>query len=55
MECHLTDTGRSLVDEIAGHRAATVRAALATLEPGELAQLHALLRAILERQGRWPA
>lgn len=52
VECRLTDDGRTLVDAIAGHRAASIRTALATLDPDELAQLHGLLRAMLERQGR---
>lgn len=52
VECSLTDPGRALVDAIAGHRAASIRAALATLHPDELAQLDGLLRAMLERQGR---
>ena len=52
VECRITDVGRSLVDEIAGHRAASIRTALQTLDPDELAQLHGLLSAMLERQGR---
>ncbi|MFN8620790.1 MAG: MarR family transcriptional regulator [Chloroflexota bacterium] len=54
VECRLTEPGRGLVDEIAGHRAATVRTALATLDGDELAQLHHLLLAMLDRQGRLP-
>ncbi len=49
VECRITEQGRMLVDDIAGHRAATVRAALTTLDPGELAQFHSLLVAILDR------
>jgi DNA-binding MarR family transcriptional regulator len=52
VECHLTDQGRTLVDEIAGNRAAHVRSALVTLDPDELAQLHRLLLAMITRQGR---
>lgn len=55
VECRLTDPGQRLVDEIAGHRAASVRAALVTLDADELAQLHHLLVAMLERMGRHPA
>lgn len=52
VECRLTDRGLQLVDEIAGHRAASVRAALATLDPDELADLHRLLLAMLDRLGQ---
>ena len=52
VECRLTETGRALVDEIAGQRAASVRATLSVLDPDELAQLHRLLLAMLERNGR---
>jgi DNA-binding MarR family transcriptional regulator len=55
VECHLTEDGRAFVDEIAGHRAASIRSALATLDADELALLHRLLLAMLERQGRVPA
>lgn len=52
VECRLTDAGHRLVDEIAGHRAASVRTALSTLDPAELADLHRLLLAMLDRLGR---
>jgi DNA-binding MarR family transcriptional regulator len=52
VECRLTDAGHRLVDEIAGHRAASVRAALSTLDPDELDQLQRLLLAMLDRLGR---
>lgn len=52
VECRLTEAGRGLVDEIAGHRAASIRTALQTLDAEELAQLHRLLCAMLERQAR---
>jgi DNA-binding MarR family transcriptional regulator len=52
VECHLTETGRALVDEIAGQRTASVRATLSVLDPDELAHFHGLLRLMLERNGR---
>jgi DNA-binding MarR family transcriptional regulator len=52
VECRLTDTGHRLVDEIAGHRAASVRVALSTLDAAELVELHRLLLAMLDRLGR---
>jgi MarR family 2-MHQ and catechol resistance regulon transcriptional repressor len=50
VECCITEAGRQLVDEIAGHRAATLRQALSVLGPEELAQLHGLLKAMMSRQ-----
>ena len=50
VECHLTDRGRTLLDEMAGHRAAALRAALATLAPDELSQLRRLLFVMIERR-----
>ena len=50
--CRVTDAGRALIDEMAGHRAAALRSALALLDPDELAQLHRLLLVMIERGGR---
>lgn len=54
VECHLTPAGRRLIDEMAGSRAQSMRAALSVLEPDELAQLHDLILAMATRQTRAP-
>lgn len=49
VDCHLTDAGRQLLDELAGVKSDAVRSALAALTPEERAELDRLLLAIASR------
>ena len=52
VECHLTPSGRRLLDTLAGMRLDAVRRTLDVLTPDELAQFDQLLTVILERTAR---
>jgi DNA-binding MarR family transcriptional regulator len=49
VECVPSDTGRSLIDEMSGHRDQMARRALAVLAPDELAEFHRLICLIADR------
>ena len=49
VECVPSDTGRSLIDEMSGHRDQMARRALAVLTPDELAEFHRLICLIADR------
>lgn len=49
VECHLTESGNSLLDTLAGMRSDAVRRALGVLSPEELADFDRLLSAIATR------
>lgn len=49
VECHLTASGRSLLDTLAGMRVDAVRRALGVLTPAELAEFDRLLTVISTR------
>jgi DNA-binding MarR family transcriptional regulator len=50
VECELTDAGSRFIQELSGDRIDTVRTALSTLEPAELAEFRRLLRRIHDCQ-----
>ena len=52
VECHLTESGTRLVEEISGVRMDLMRRALATLDERELATFVELIGAINDRLGR---
>ena len=49
VECVPSDAGRSLIDEMSGHRDQMARRALAVLAPDELAEFHRLICLIADR------
>jgi len=49
VECVPSDTGRSLIDEMSGHRDQMARRALAVRAPDELAEFHRLICLIADR------
>ena len=54
VECHLTDAGRRLIDEIAGMRSETLRRILRVLADDELSTLDGLLKAVIDRTQAHP-
>jgi len=49
VECVASDSGRSLIDEMSGHRDQMARRVLDVLTPDELAEFHRLIRLIADR------
>jgi DNA-binding MarR family transcriptional regulator len=49
VECVPSDAGRSLIDEMSGHRDQMARRALAVLAPDELAEFHRLICLVADR------
>jgi DNA-binding MarR family transcriptional regulator len=54
VECVPSDAGRSLIDEMSGHRDEMARRALAVLAPDELAEFHRLICLIADRSAGEP-
>jgi DNA-binding MarR family transcriptional regulator len=51
VECHLTDAGGKLLDDMAGGRTEAMRRALSVLTPEELAEFDRLITLIATRTG----
>jgi DNA-binding MarR family transcriptional regulator len=49
VDCHLTDAGRRLIDEISGSRLAAMRQILGVLSETELADMARLIQIVVER------
>ena len=52
VDCHLTETGAALLEELAGMRMDSLRRALSSLSPEELTEFDRLLVLIAERAGQ---
>ncbi len=55
VDCHLTDGGRLLIDQIYGMRLEMMRQFLGVLEDDELADMARLLNIVLDRSRKTPA